>query len=190
MRLIALLLSFCFTFNVLAASGSVSELERALDEYQYTMTVEWDQKDQEFHEKVTKAFFDKMGVLVSEQGLHKEEVLAFAEKKMANKKAFEALKLKLSLLSEVKSSDELARVLRENSKEFYVQGASWAPDATEVLIWVGIAALIGYLVWFNANYECGGYEEVWECDTYTNSDGTHSSTSCGWETQCAYYVEK
>lgn len=50
MKLTALLLTFCFSLNVMASTGTVQELERHLDEYQYALTVEWDQKDQSFYQ--------------------------------------------------------------------------------------------------------------------------------------------
>lgn len=188
MKLLAVLLSFLMTFNVMAASGTAQELERALDDYQYALTVEWDQKDQVVYEAETKAFFEKIGSLIAEQGASKDEILAMAEKKMANKQAFEALKLRLSLLSEVKSSEELAKILKENAKEFYGHGASWAPDGTVILSVVAVVAIVGYLIWFNANYKCVATDQRWECDTTSTTSSSH--TSCGWETYCTDYAKK
>ena len=190
MKLLSLVLSLLMTFNVLAASGTAQELERAFDDYQYAVTVEWDQKDQTVYEAETQAFFERMGVLMSEEGVGKEQILALAEKKMGNKQSLEALKLKLSLIGEVKSSEELARVLRDHSKEFYGQGASWSPSAVEILGGVAAVLLIGYLIWFNANHVCVAYNQVWECDSYSNSSGSHTSTSCGWYNRCSRYAKK
>ena len=188
MKFLALALSLCMTLNVLAASGTTIALERELDAYQYAMTVDWDQNDQIVYEKETKAFFDKLGTLVAEKGLTKSELLAMAEKKMANKVAFDALKLKLSLMGNVKSSDELALVLRDSSKEFYSQGASWSGDVGTYLVGAAVVALIAYAVWFNAKYECIAYDERWDCDTHVYEH--RSSTTCGWRSYCSAYSEK
>ena len=192
MKVLALLLSLCMSLNLMAGTGSAEALSNALDEYQYAITVEWDQKDQAVYQKETSAFFEKLGKIVSEEGVSKEEILALAEKKMANKKSFEALKLKLALAGVAESPEQLAKALQESSKEFYHTGASWNGniDWGMVGIVAVVVAAVAYALWFNANYECGGYKDVWECDTYTSSEGTYSSTSCGWESQCAYYVEK
>lgn len=187
MKLLSVLLSLCLTFNVLAASGTVGELERQLDEYQYVMTVEWDQKDQAFQEKETKAFFEKISQSIQAGGVSKESILALASSKIKNEKALAALKLKLSLLSDVSSPAELAKVLKENSKEFYGQGASWNGDIVTPMIIVGVVALVAYAVWFSATHTCVQWEERWECET---TDTEYSSTtSCGWEDYCTQYVK-
>jgi hypothetical protein len=188
MKIVALLLTFCMTLNVFAASGTTGALERELDQYQYALTVDWDQKDQVVYEKETKAFFERLGSLVNEQGVSKAEILALAEKKMGSKVALEALKLKLSLVGELNSSAQIASVLRENSKDLYSQGASWSGNTDTVLIGLAIAALVGYLVWFNANYDCVAYDQRWECDTHVYEYS--SSTSCGWESYCIAYEKK
>lgn len=192
MKVLALLLSLCMSLNLMAASGSAEALSQALDEYQYAITVEWDQKDQAVYQKETNAFFEKIGAAVAEGGLSKEEILSLAEKKMANKKSFEALKLKLALVGDATSPKELSKVLQESSKDFYQSGASWngSIDWEVVGTIAGIVALVAFVVWFNVNYECGGTKEVWTCDSHTSSDGTYSTSTCGWETECAYYVEK
>src|SRR5688572_18248723 len=128
MKIMSLVLCLCFTMNVFA--GSVSEFEKSLDNLQYSLTVEWDQKDQAVYEKVTKTFFDEMEVMMATQQLTQEQVLAVLEKKIANKKALEAIKLKLSLMGKVNESN-LSEVLKENSKEMYAQGASWNGDIVQ-----------------------------------------------------------
>ena len=191
MKLLSVLLSLCLTFNVLAASGTVGELERQLDEYQYTMTVEWDQKDQAFQERETKAFFEKISATIQSGEVSKEAIMSLAESKIKNNKALEALKLKMTLLSGANSSAELATLLRENSKEFYGQGASWNGNVEMILIGAGVIALIGYLVWWSANHECVEWEEQWECTTDTTTDPYYNSstttTNCGWVDVCTSY---
>ena len=85
MRLISALLCFCLTFNVMAASGTVQELERALDEYQYSLTVEWDQKDAAFMTEKTEAFYQTLAVLM-QKGLTEKEIMDLVAKKSKNPK--------------------------------------------------------------------------------------------------------
>ena len=190
MKLITLFLSLCLSLNVLASSGSIEALEQELDEYQYALTVEWDQKDNAFYEAKTEKFFDSMSALMSSQKITQKEILAMVEAKSKNKKATEALKLKLSLMDKNIPEKELIHTLKDSAKDLYGSGASWIGgiDQEYFLIGLGIAALVGYLVWFDANYRCGGYREEWECTT--TSSGSTSTTNCGWKTVCAYYVEK
>lgn len=192
-KLIALFVLFCFTTNVFAASGTIQELERAVDDFQYALTVEWDQKDVKFQEAQTAALFQKLSGLMA-QGLEKEQVLKLAENKMKNKEALEALKLKLSLLSDVKSSNDLAKVLSQNSKEFYAKGASWNGSANVLPVLAGIAvvAVLGYVIWFHATHECVAWGDRYECntDTYYDDFGSYTDTSCGYVSYCTQYVKK
>jgi len=193
MKIIAILLSCLISFNVMASS--VKSLESLLDEYHYTLTVEWDQKDQEFYNSQTDLFVSNLSKLIKDQGLTKEQILSLAESKINNAKAFEALKLKLSLLSPATSSSELAANLREASKDFYSNGASWSGDTVITSVLIGLALLaIGYSIWFYSTHECIRWEEVYRCETNeycrSYSSGRDNDPSyCTWwqeETTCGY----
>jgi hypothetical protein len=203
MRILSLLLSFCITFNVLAASGTVAELEKHIDEYQYVLTVEWDQKDQAFYQAQTDAFLEKLSELIKTKGLTKEQILEISEKRVKDKAAFEALKLKMSLLDKNTSADQLAKVLSESSKDFYSRGASWSGDAAFIIPLALAGIIIGYAIWFHITHECVAYEERYSCSTdqycasysydwqgYSYCDYYREETDCGWDTVCARYEKK
>lgn len=186
MKFLSLLLVFCFTTNVFA--GSVKELEREFNEYQYTMTVEWDQRDSSFQERETSAFFEKVESMIQRDGITKSDIEAFASKKMTNPAAVAALKAKLALIPANASPSELARTLQEQSKDLYANGANWLgiPDTA---LWIGAAVLVvGFLVWFELNYECVATDQRWECNSTTTGNSSHSS--CGWVTYCTAYQKK
>jgi hypothetical protein len=193
MRLISALLCFCLTFNVMAASGTVQELERALDEYQYSLTVEWDQKDAAFMTEKTEAFYQTLSVLM-EKGLTENEVMDLVSKKSKNPKEVEALSLKLKLLTDkVTTSEELAQVITENSKNFYSTGASW--EGYYVVGAVGalaLVAIIGYSIWFSANRTCVATAQGTQCgwvSPYYGAPQTSQYYSCWETTYCTEYVE-
>lgn len=192
-KLLSLLLVLCFSANVMA--GSTIGLERAMDEYQFALTVEWDQKDQKFYQAKTDAFFAEMAKLIAKDGLSQEEILSVASKKMSNKTQFEALKLKLSLVGKAPSSSELASVLQSSVKDMYQSGASWNGDAVlPVLGGLLVAALIGYTIWFHATHECVAFDQRYECDSYTECDSfgdyCYTEESCGYNSYCTEYVKK
>lgn len=191
-KLFSFLLVLCFSANLMAAS--TANLERAMDDYQFALTVDWDQKDQAVYQAKTDAFFAELAKLIAEEGLSKEEILAVAEKKMANKAQLEALKLKLALAGNVSSSQELGKVLQESVKGMYSQGASWNGVAVlPILGGLALAAIIGYAIWFSATHECVAWEDRWECSSssYCDDYGYCSShDSCGWEPYCTQYVKK
>lgn len=194
MKIISWLLISCFTANVFASSG-IQTLERNIDDYQYALTVEWDQKDTKFYDAQTTAFFAKLGKQIAEDGITQADIEALVERKVANKNALAAIKLKLSTLSNVKSSDELARVLKENASEFYVRGASWNGESmVPVIAGLLIVGVIGYAIWFNATHECVASEQRWVCHSHNDYtyDGYYagSYTTCGYDTFCTEYAKK
>lgn len=193
-KILTLLIATTLTFNTFAATGTNAELARALENYSYALEVEWDQKDQKVLDETTEKFLEEMKVLMH-KGLKKEEVLALAEAKMGDKKALEAIKLKFSLLGDLNEQD-LTSVLKETSKDFQKQGASWNGDVA--IMW-GVAilfvGLIAYSVWFNATHECaewGKGDRVCESDGFFNDnlDWVETGVTCELEDICVNWVKK
>ncbi|WP_408097106.1 hypothetical protein ACJVC5_18905 [Peredibacter sp. HCB2-198] len=204
MKFVSLLVAFCFSLNVMASTGTIQELERSIDEYQYALTVDWDQKDEKFYDEQTQIFFGKMEKLI-QAGLSQKEIQTFVEKRVNNNKAVEALKLKISLLAKNASSEELAQVVKEATKEIYAQGASW--NGYVIFPWIAggiVVALLAYGAWWDANHECVAYENQYVCNTYYTCNGqviygspTGSSctfpiahTTCGYTDVCTEYQKK
>lgn len=191
MKLFSALLCLCFVLNGLAATGSVSALDKALDQYQFALTVEWDQRDQKVYQAQTQAFFVEVARLMRDEGLTTESVVAVVEKKAQGRIDVKALKLKLELLSKnANSSDDLARLLSDNSQQFYQRGASW--DG-EVALYIGLgvlfAAALAYTIWWNIKYECVDYDYVRDCDWIEDSDGDRDYR-CGYDRKCVQWVER
>lgn len=155
MKLVAMLLSFCISLNVLASSLPAQGLEQAFDNYHYSLTVEWDQSDVSFKEAQTNIFFTNLEALIS-QGLTNEEISNFVESKVSSQQMNSNIQTQLSLLaSEASSSAELAKILSYSSTEFYQQGASWEYSRAQVAtIIVAVSALFVFGVFFNIKYGC------------------------------------
>ena len=156
MKFLSLLLVLCFTTNIFAKT-----LQQSFEEYQYALTVEWDQKDQKFYQEKTDAFFKDLSVAMSAGDLEKEKLMAFAEDKISNKKALEAFKLKLQLLSPEASSAQIAQLITSSAKEFSSQGASW--NGSAFMQNAGLVVILAFLVYsaiFSATHECVAYEET------------------------------
>jgi hypothetical protein len=187
MKKFTFILCFLFSFNVLA--NGLLEIEQGLDEYHYAITVEWDQKDKVFYEEKTQQFFNIVQASLN-SGVTKQEIISLVERKTKDRASFEALKLKMNLLSsQAASASELAELLKINSSEFYQNGASWNG---EVLGYVGIgvvfAALLGYAIWHEIKYQCVAWETYRDCDWETDSNGNRHY-DCDNERRCTEYVE-
>lgn len=211
MRFVSLLIAFCFSLNVMASTGTVQELEKALDNYQYSLSVEWDQKDQNFYDAKTKEFFATLEKLVKEEGLSKDQILTVVESRSANKNTVEALKLKFSLLNKNSSTEELSSIVRDSAKDLYSQGASWNGEVIiPVAVGLLVAAAVGYAIWWSATHECVAYENQYVCNTYNNCGyygggydpyygggyygGSYcygsAYTTCGYQDVCTQYAKK
>jgi hypothetical protein len=205
MKIVSWVLLFCLTANVFASAANMQELEKSLDDYQYSMTVDWDQKDKAFYSQKTEAFFAKLGNLMKDGQVSQAEVMALVEKKVADKNVVSSIKAQLANVSSVASSSELANILRDNADKFYTKGASWNGDTT---LTVGIVAVvvgvIGYAIWFAATHKCVAYSQQYVCNSYGNGGyydgygggyygsnyGYSSSTYCGYQDVCTEYVKK
>jgi hypothetical protein len=211
MRIISLLIAFCFSLNVMASTGTVQELEKALDDYHYSLSVEWDQKDQAFYDSKTKEFFSKMESMIKNDGLTQEQVLTLVSKKVNNPKVVESLKLKAALMGKAASAEELAKMIKDSTDDMYAQGASWNGQViVPVVIGLLVVAAISYSIWWGATHECVAYEQQYVCNTYNNcsySGGYYdpyygggyyggsycyggSYTTCGWADVCTEYAKK
>lgn len=155
MKFVAMFLSLCITFNVLAASVPAQGLEQAFDNYHYALTVEWDQTDISFNETQTNLFFTNLETLIA-QGLTNEEISRFVTKKVSDQKVLTHIQTQMSsLANQASSSTELAKLLSHASTEFYQQGASWEYSRAQVAtIVVAISALFVFGVFFNIKYGC------------------------------------
>ncbi len=202
MKILSIVLSLCLTLNVFASTGALDQLEQQMDELQYSLTVEWDQKDQNFYNAQTDAFIAKFSALIKNQGLTKEDILSMSERKMKNKAALEAIKLKMSLLSPKASAEELISTLKDSSKDFYSHGASWIGGLDPIL--TGFIAVfviaIGYSIWWSATHECSEWGQEYQCDTYMTCAGYYDAggsclayvenQDCGYVDVCKNWVKK
>ncbi len=195
--------------NVMAGTAGALKLERSLDDYQFAMTVEWDQKDVKFKDAKTKEFYTALEKIIKEDGVTQLEIMGLMEKKLLNHQALEALRLKLALLGNAASPEALAKSLEASSKDMYSQGASWNGEIVIPLaIGVIVVAVIAYKWWWEKNHVCAEWQLVddcvdtyWDdqtCTTHTDSDGydyetcdsywhEEYTTTCGPMNHCVRY---
>ena len=65
MKMMSILLLLCLSFNALASTGSFAEFKSIMDDYEYSMNVEWDQADPVFFQRQMKETSDKLEALTS-----------------------------------------------------------------------------------------------------------------------------
>ena len=187
MKILSALIAFCFTMNVFASTGALKELELAVDDFQYSMTVEWDQKDEAFKTNQIDGLTLKIDQLFK-KGLAVQDLNLLVEKRFRNSKIAEAVKMKLSLLGDKITPANVAQMLKDNSVEFYQQGASWNGDVPLFLsIGVAVVAIIAislaYSGWKKDSYQCAEYAIADYCTEAYDCHGSSSENSSG---HCSY----
>lgn len=172
MKILSIALSFCFMVNSFAASVGSDQLDHLLDEYQYAVTVEWDQQDKAYYEQQTAKFLSNVQEMIKAKAITSTDIMEVAESKGLQKAKIQNL-LQASDLQNEKNPEQLAKMLMENSHLFYQEGSSWAPSAGAIfgygaliLIFVGLLAM-GLT---SANTTCTfshyeeDYDEIWDCE--------------------------
>lgn len=190
MKLISALLAFCISMNVFASTGILKEFESAMDEYQFAMTVEWDQKDVAFKNKQLEALNTKMGALF-QQGLTSQDVNVVLGSRFKNSQAAEAAKMKVAMMGDKLTPANVVDLLKNSSSDIYSQGASWTGN-TQYFVWGGVAIAIiaiavAYSKWKDKNYVCtktaiADYcTDRYSCDDYGCD---YEYTDCGSYERC------
>ncbi len=114
MRILTTFLSFILSFGLMAGTS----VETLVDNYNYAMSVEWDQKDVIFHQAKTQELISELSkIQVSPQ-----ELMSLVEKK--NPANLDLLKAKLSLMN-LSSPEAISREILEMSPSLYSKGSSW-----------------------------------------------------------------
>jgi hypothetical protein len=164
-KLISSIVATCFCLNVFAHTGTVSALEKHIDEFQYALTVEWDQQDEGFREAQTSILLAKLQQTATDGALSTAEIEALLAKRLGGNQALEALKLRLSL-SPVQSTSEMMSFIQQHSQDFYQTGVSWNGSTGFVVAGVlaGIAAFAALIIWASGpGAKCLRYEYQYYC---------------------------
>lgn len=156
-----------------ASNGSIKEdLTTAYDELNYSLTVEWDQKDPVFRAQKMNEFFKSVRNLQS-KGLTNAELVDFAKSQLKDAKAAKDLGAALNVIEINKmSTEEANRYVVETMKKSYSVGASWQSingDLLYTFLLIGLVALLIAAAASTPSYPSTtypttcGYENVYVC---------------------------
>lgn len=167
MKFIALITSILFSFSALADAGSQLAFEKRLNEYQFAVTTEWDQKDQAALARINRAFEAEVKSLVH---LTESDVLSVLEKKALSKSHLEALKLRLSIARASGNPDAEFAVVQDELKRSFHQGASWNGETTVMYLSMALlfAGFIAIAMATTQDSECLEEAEYIDCDNSGN----------------------
>jgi Skp family chaperone for outer membrane proteins len=173
-------------FTVQAHASTQNGLKAAFDEMNYSLTVEWDQKDKAFYETQLKKF---TGVVrdLQKSGMTNAQMIDFAKAEVKDAKVAKDLETAFSMITINKmSSEDASKYMMESMKRSYSAGAAWNGD---VIVYLAVGLLIVALAVGLANgnvsagggYAGGGYYSCYD-DCY------YYEYSCGFGYYCEGYT--
>ncbi len=138
-------LVICTLFTFQALAGSHDGLKAAFDEFNYAVTVEWDQKDASVYSEHMNVLKDRI-IELQEQGLTNQELINFGISNVSDAKLKVEARQVLNLIaSEELTESESLTLLNSIQKSFYSKGASWSGSTTVIAASV-IVITIGVIV--------------------------------------------
>ena len=186
------LLILMLSFQTMASApvNHLNELKSAFDRLNFSIQVQWDQKDKMFYNaKVNE--FKKTVEKLQESGLTNEELIEFIKRNIKDDniaqdvdKLFETIKT--SSMTKVEARKFIIDYVGKN----YSQGASWMGSASATILLVGllivlaVVATAGTTVYYEdptPYYDCW---EEYECYDYYDSYYDYWYTDCDWYEYC------
>lgn len=149
------LLSFLLIFATLTVTSQASTnngLKEAVDELRYSLTVEWDQRDESKKAEYIQNFNSSLAALEAEGKLGKEELIAFAVNEIEDKRVAEDVRSTLTLLSAgVITTEEASESIHQMLQHSYKTGASWNGRvvAEVLLVTTLFVGLLSLCIWMN-----------------------------------------
>ncbi len=137
-RLLTLVLAFSL-FSMSAMATTQDGLKTAFDEFNYSVTVEWDQKDPTFFEAKKLELTQAIAGLEAE-GMTREELIGFTKSQIKDATLLKNLDTALEALSVNKmTSAEAQEFMMKSIKSS--QGASW-DGAVVIITPIGLVVLL------------------------------------------------
>jgi hypothetical protein len=185
-KFVTLMMAIAFTTTA-AFANSNNGLKAAFDELNYSLTVEWNQKDKAFYDAQMAKFNTTLKEL-QKQGLTNADLVSFVKAEVKDAKIARDMETAFTMIQIQKmSNSEAANYMTQTMKKSYSQGASWNGEAV-VYIGLGVllvAVAIAVAAGGSHGGNGGGYycEDVYVCDTYCYDDyywGYTCDDDCYW----------
>ena len=193
MRMFFFILAMSLVVSPVSASETTRQGLKALyDEYHYSLTVEWDQKDKAFAKAVDEKFKTGLEEL-QKQGLTNEELIEFASTQFKDKKTqadFDNLMMltKLNLLKPL----EVNKMVNDLIRKSYQQGANWNADvAIKIIGGVAGALFLALITWIIV--DCAKNPKKCEGSGGSSVNDDNDDWSDDWCTEtyvCDYYYDE
>ena len=166
-------------FTVQAHATTQNGLKAAFDEMNFSLSVDWDGKDQSFYEAQLKKITQNVREL-QKQGLTNQQMIDFAKSEIKDARVARDLETAFSMITINKmSSEDASKYMLDSMKRAYSHGASWNGDA---LVYAAVGLLIVALAIGLSGGSSSGSSNGgggYSCTNY--SDCYYYSYNCGYD---------
>ena len=180
-----------FSFNTFANSpiSQMKQLKSAFDQLNFSLQVEWDQKDKKFYNQKIGEFHKEIKKLQAE-GLSNEELLEFVKLNIKDKKLASDID---DLFATIKTSGMTQKEARKFALDYvsrnYAQGVNWLGESSAVVLLAGLILIVALLAAASTPtttttyYGPSCYDE-YVCEEYYDYYYNVWYEDCWWETYC------
>lgn len=169
MRFFSFVLTFALLTSV-AHAETAKGLKAAFDELNYSLSVEWDQKDPAFLNARSEEFARQM----IDSGKTNQEILGVLLKEIQNEKLKTDLEttftlMSLNLMSQAEALEQFKQIMQKN----YRTGASWNGGSVlfGMVLMVAIIAVVGIVYKEQLKEEGEKCYMAWKCNDYCGLTG-------------------
>lgn len=179
------------TFQTMASTpiNHLNELKAAFDRLNYSIQVEWDQKDKLFYNAKVNEFKATVEAL-QEKGLTNEELIEFVKRNIKDENIAQDIDKLFDLIqTSSMTKAEARKFIIDYVGQNYTQGASWMGSTSAAILIVGllialaVVATAGTTIYYDGPYRNYCYDE-YECYDYYDSYYDYWYTDCGWYQYC------
>lgn len=140
MKRVFIFILMLITFSVQATAATHNGLKSAFEELNYSLSVEWDQKDQNFFNAQSEKFSSEIMKLHA-SGLSNQELLDFTISQIKDEKLAREIQTTYSLVSiNAMTAKDAQEHIRSVVEKTYNRGASW--NGTAAFIGGAIFAIV------------------------------------------------
>lgn len=147
-------LSLFLAFSVFSAQAQVAshqDLKSVVDEFQFALTVEWDQKDKSFYDAQTRKFQKSIESLQA-QGMSDLELLDYLKSTIKDQRVSKDLDQLYQQVSLGKTPrSEVQKLVKETLSQTYQQGANWNGNGTATVAIAAVVIIVAVLIFSSIN---------------------------------------
>lgn len=129
-------------------------LALAMNELQYSLTVEWDQQDQAFYQKSLEKFNRQIQELQNE-GMLTQDIIDHTLANIKDAKVAKSVEGAFNLLRMNRATpNEAQKYMQDLLAQQYATGAAWDNSAGDVIIGLAVLGIVAYAVFYGIRYTC------------------------------------